>query len=360
MLWKTQKQDAPDSRDEYYKQYIADRLRGMRFALVADSEAAAEIALGLYPAAESSALFVPANVLGTLPKQLQVKTKVFTSPVDIGTQFEAMGLHVIVYCSPGLDSAGLSFLFDLRAQLPGNKVLGHADFQFLFDYLYNTLQKTQLYHVKPEELLSSYFGFERSRARVISNEKTKALRQISIEGKKAIELGCLHCGMTNYFLMDSPAQLISVEIDYQNIALHHAWSRACGHTNASILMQDFHALTEKCDVMLTYGVLYHSAHPFRLVEHLATLADTLLIGTHVWSDSETLPRLHIPWREHSLEVMVTPEYKQSTGGLCLHQTYAKKEDYFAVLHQLGFTCTDVETTHRPNGRVYAEFIAQRR
>lgn len=342
-------------QDETYGALLTDfvqyRLRGKQYGIVVANETDLELLRNHYSLPGRVRVFVHESIDAS---ERETESTLFSTPQNLRDSVRTFAIDVLVVCNTRLDAPCIALITDLNGLDLGCELMTHTDVVVDFDLLYGTFFGVHM----PSKF--DRVGLLRSFMSEKKSGSMKFLDHVDIEGKTVIELGSAVCGMTAQLVKFSPKKLLVIEAQMSNFSAFNAYKKALNVENAEILLQDFHNLNVKADVLIAYGVLYHSAHPAAFVENLSRVANVICVGAHVWGDDENVERTILHWKGHEIEAQVAQEFKLSTGGLSPHQTYLKTDDYRRIFDTLGFDWIDLGERELPAGRRYAEWVAIRR
>lgn len=111
------------------------------------------------------------------------------------------------------------------------------------------------------------------------------LNEISVEGKRILELGPLEGGHTVALTRAGAREVVAIEGRPENLARSLLIKNVFGLKNVTFLLGDVRDVTRDShgpfDIAIASGVLYHLPDPDRLLAHLAEIAPLTLLWTHV-------------------------------------------------------------------------------
>lgn len=104
-----------------------------------------------------------------------------------------------------------------------------------------------------------------------------------LKNKSVLELGPFHGIFSNKILEQTTEKLTCIE--YNKEAVRDLQVKFQSKANFNIVVGDMHFEIPKCgphDAAVVYGVLYHSASPFLILEHIANYINPEFILLEVW------------------------------------------------------------------------------
>jgi hypothetical protein len=197
-------------------------------------------------------------------------------------------------------------------------------------------------------------------------------------GKKVLELGPLEGGHTYAMSLLGASEIVAIEANRRAFLRCLVVKELFG-LNAMFLCGDFEKYLidspPRVDVILASGVLYHMTEPLRLIEAMATSADSICVWTHYF-DEELLrsnktmaarfaDEFYVDF--HGRQIGLAPQrYAGDTdnrdfaGGLAQYSHWIRKEGIASAFDALGFDTIELgEHREHPNGPNYT-FVAKRR
>lgn len=191
-----------------------------------------------------------------------------------------------------------------------------------------------------------------------------------VAGRRVLELGPLEAGHSS-MLDAAGAHVFAVEGNTRAFLKCLIIKELMGLTRCRFVLGDFGAYLDGCserfDLAVASGVLYHSPDPVLLLERLAAVTDRIGIWTHYHDDDVVRSRAELDrmfvdepetrsWRDHSV-VLHRRAYLESLewGGFCggpeTSALWMERDGLLDVLQRLGFTdiaVGDDDPLH-PNG-----------
>ncbi len=130
--------------------------------------------------------------------------------------------------------------------------------------------------------------------------------EISVEGKRVLELGCLEGGHSVALSRRKPRELVAVEGRPANYVRCCVVKNLFGLDNVRFRLDDVRKVSieryGRFDLVVAMGVLYHLPDPHVLLSNLRALSDDVYLNTHYANDRH--PRnspeaeLLTPWGRH--------------------------------------------------------------
>jgi hypothetical protein len=205
-----------------------------------------------------------------------------------------------------------------------------------------------------------------------------ALEQFgSIEGCKILELGPLEASHTYILERNHPAFIHAIEANKLSFLRCLVVKELLDLKRAKFFLGDFiewlEHTTERYDLIIASGVLYHMESPVRLLELLAARCDAFYLWTHYASDEAMPPgdprgsafigSVEIQ-KCHDIQVRLRKRSyhgawrsKSFCGGMHDLHRWMEKEDILKIIRVLGFR--DVRIAHdepaHPNGPSFSVF-----
>lgn len=199
-----------------------------------------------------------------------------------------------------------------------------------------------------------------------------------LENKKVLELGPLEGGHS-WMLANAGANVVAVEAQSRAYLKCLVAKEITGMANVQFLLGDFveylRSTTERFDVCVASGVLYHLRNPVEVLDLIAQASDTMMLWTHYFDEqrAETDPsfgakvtgsREHesngLRYTLHRYEYQAALEWAGFCGGSAPYAEWLSRADLFAVIEGLGWTVRDIafDDSDHPNGPALA-LIASR-
>lgn len=186
-----------------------------------------------------------------------------------------------------------------------------------------------------------------------------------VDGFKVLELGPLEAGHS-YMLHQAGASVLALEANTRAFLKCLVIKEALGLPRCSFRLGDFvpylKETTDRFDLLLASGVLYHSSDPIGLLESMARVADRIAIWTHYYdrdvvsADPKKL-RMFVPepeyveWRGQKI-ALYRRNYLESLnwagfcGGPESSAVWMEKAGLLTVLEQLGYARISIQTDDR--------------
>lgn len=202
----------------------------------------------------------------------------------------------------------------------------------------------------------------------------------STKGCQILELGPLE-GLHTYMLhRHDPALIRAVEANKLSFMRCLITKELLGLTKAHFMLGDFQKWlefsSERYDLIVASGVLYHMINPVRLLELMSNRADSLYLWTHYFSETSMLPGdlrrgafsgkietvdyKGLDIRLHRRSYHGAWHDKAFCGGMHDEHSWMEKEQILEVLNRLGYK--DVRVAHdaadHPNGPSISIFASR--
>jgi hypothetical protein len=199
-----------------------------------------------------------------------------------------------------------------------------------------------------------------------------ALEQFgSIAGKRVLELGPLEASHTYMLHRQGPAVIDAIEANKLSFMRCLIAKNLLGLDSARFMLGDFEkwleTSSERYDLIVASGVLYHMADPVRLIELMSQRSDALYFWTHFFDASEmpegdgrrlafsgditSRPFKDLDIRLHKRSYHGAWKDKSFCGGIYDEHFWLEKEQIFALLRSVGYQ--DIRVAHEsianPNG-----------
>jgi SAM-dependent methyltransferase len=199
------------------------------------------------------------------------------------------------------------------------------------------------------------------------------------EGKRVLELGPLEGGHTSMIARAGAADVIAIESNTRAFLKCLIVQNALKF-NAKFLLGDFRGYLERCtekfDVLIASGVLYHMRDPVQLLRNAAKAADNIGLWTHYYDASvvnarddlrkkfNPVPRVEkIGQRQIELyqqSYLDALQWKGFCGGSAPASYWLARESLLGVLDELGFNCViGADDRDHPNGPAMTLFASRR-
>jgi hypothetical protein len=199
-----------------------------------------------------------------------------------------------------------------------------------------------------------------------------ALEQFgSISGCRVLELGPLEASHTYMLHRQGPALIDSIEANKLAFMRCLIAKNLLKLDSVRFMLGDFEkwleATSERYDLIIASGVLYHMDDPVRLIELMSQRSDALYLWTHFYGEAE-MPsgdtrRLafsgdvairsfkDLDIRLHKRSYHGAWKDKSFCGGIFDEHSWLEKEQIFAVLKSVGYQDIRIahESTTNPNG-----------
>jgi hypothetical protein len=198
---------------------------------------------------------------------------------------------------------------------------------------------------------------------------SKLAEREPLTGKRVIEFGPLDGCMTGSLVAAGVASVTCVEVRLANVLKVLVSKQILGWQNVDLVIDDMHNVDGNAygtfDVAVAHGVYYHSAAPFRFLENLTTLADTVFVGGYCADpDQPRAPLVTLQWGEHTIRAQPFRE-KLANDGAGVHPSgyYFVPADLIRLFEAWGFDVEvmDLETAPAErNASQYLRLIARRR
>lgn len=192
----------------------------------------------------------------------------------------------------------------------------------------------------------------------------------SFAGLRVLELGPLEGGHTYMLDRKGAAEITAVEANPRAFLKCLVMKEVFGLTRAKFVLGDFvpylHASSERFDLGLASGVLYHQQNPVGLLELLAPRCNRLFLWTHFYDASyaathEEMARTFHPEPEtatvagyrhtlHRKGYGQATEWKGFCGGGASDSCWLSRADILGALEHVGYRILDIfEENTNPNG-----------
>jgi SAM-dependent methyltransferase len=179
--------------------------------------------------------------------------------------------------------------------------------------------------------------------------------ELSLEGKRVLELGCLEGGHSLALSRLGPRELVAVEGRAASYVRCCVVKNVFGLDRVRFVLDDVRHVTPerygRFDVVVAMGVLYHLPDPHVLLANLPRLADVVYLSTHYANERHPQhspeATLDTPWgtvrgrryREYGLA--------DPLSGLEQHSFWLRASDLLDLCRRAGFT--DVKEMARDDG-----------
>ncbi len=199
----------------------------------------------------------------------------------------------------------------------------------------------------------------------------------SITGKSVLELGPLEASHTYMLSQAGAGQITAIEANKLAFFRCLVVKDFLDIQNARFLLGDFQKYlegsSERFDLVVASGVLYHMQYPIRLLELIAQKSDSFYLWTH-YTSLESMP-LDDPRRgafvgdmevrtSHGVDVRLYKrtylrawEDKAFCGGMHDLHRWIEKDDIVALIRALGFNDVRItgDQTDHPSGPSFSIF-----
>lgn len=199
----------------------------------------------------------------------------------------------------------------------------------------------------------------------------------SIDGCKILELGPLEASHTSLLERNGAGAILAIEANKLSFLRCLVVKELLDFKRSRFLLGDFvewlEQTSERYDLIIASGVLYHMQNPMRLLELLSTHSDAFYLWTHYASEEAMPPgdprRSVFIGPAEIREYLGVPVslYKRSYHGAWLSKSFCggmhdlhwwmEKDDISAVIRALGFD--DIRIAHdepnHPNGPSFSVF-----
>ncbi len=189
----------------------------------------------------------------------------------------------------------------------------------------------------------------------------------SIKAFKVLELGPLEGGHT-YMLHEAGARVIAIEGSSRAYLKCLVVKEILNLNRAHFVLGDFNpyldATSERYDLVVASGVLYHAMEPLTLLERIARVCDRVAIWTHYWerdavAADDKIARVFlddpvgVDWHGHRL-TLHPRHYREALqwsgfcGGPESSAMWLERDDLMTALTEVGFgtiTVLEEETDH---------------
>ena len=190
-----------------------------------------------------------------------------------------------------------------------------------------------------------------------------------LTGKRVVEFGPLDGCMTGSLVAAGVASVTCVEVRLANVLKVLVSRQVMGWPNVELVIDDMHNVDGHAygqfDLVVAHGVYYHSAAPFRFLENLTTLGDTIFLGGYCADpDQPRAPLVTLQYGEHTVRAQPFRE-KPANDGAGVHPSgyYFVPADLIRLFEAWGFDVEVVDQETVPaerNASQYLRLIARRR
>ena len=191
----------------------------------------------------------------------------------------------------------------------------------------------------------------------------------SFKGKKILELGPLEAGHTYMMHKEGAASITAVEANSRSFLKCLCIKQIFDLDRVRFLYADAIAFasetSEKYDLCIASGILYHMTEPVEFIERIGQMANTVFIWTHYYDESirrrsDMAPQFHEPQEIEAgghtyIAVRRTYEAALNWAGFCGGSKpwalWLTRESLFGAMEDAGFKVKDVNFDHldHPNG-----------
>ncbi|MGE3272213.1 MAG: class I SAM-dependent methyltransferase [Chloroflexota bacterium] len=190
-----------------------------------------------------------------------------------------------------------------------------------------------------------------------------------LAGKRVVEFGPLDGCMTGSLVASGVASVTCVEVRLANVLKVLVARQMLGWQNVDLVIDDMHNVDGNAygtfDVVVAHGVYYHSSAPFRFLENLTTLGDTIFLGGYCADpDQPRAPLVTLRHGEYTARAQPFRE-KLANDGAGVHAAgyYFVPADLIRLFEGWGFDVETVDLETVPVERQasqYLRLIARRR
>lgn len=194
-------------------------------------------------------------------------------------------------------------------------------------------------------------------------------QQVDLRGMKVLELGPLEAGHTYMLQRAGADSILAIEANAASYLKCLVAKELLGLDHAHFLMGNFipwlEQATNRFDLVMASGVLYHMVDPLRFLELVSARAERLFMWTHV-ADERAMPPADprysftaqetVTWRGRAI-VLHRWNYKGAEktatfcGGIYEGPSWLSREDLLAALSILGWSRVQIafDAPDHPNG-----------